>query len=149
MSLVSTERNADLSPDGRWIAYESDESGEREILVRPFPDVDDGRWQVSSDGGVWPLWNPANPQELFYLSPQGMMAVALDTEPTLTWEQPQLLFDAAEYGVPFIVGSNRRIDISPDGTRFLMFKVSSSADAPDPILVQNWTDELQRLVPTP
>ena len=67
-----TERNASLSPDGLWIAYQSNESGQFEIYVRPFPDVDAGRWQVSSDGGWWPLWAPDG-RELFYVGPQAMI----------------------------------------------------------------------------
>ena len=77
------ERNAALSPDGRWLAYNSDESGQHQVYVRPFPDVDSGRWQVSTDGGEWPVWNPAG-SELFYRGPTGVMALAFETEPTFT-----------------------------------------------------------------
>jgi len=80
METEFTERNAALSPDGRWIAYESDESGQYEVYVRPFPDVNGGRWQVSSGGGAWPLWSPDG-QELFYAGSEGMMAVPIETEP--------------------------------------------------------------------
>ena len=58
-TLLATEFvevNADLSPDGRWMAYESDQSGQREIYVRPFPNVEDGQWQISTSGGARPLW---------------------------------------------------------------------------------------------
>ena len=53
------ERNAALSPDGRWLAYNSNETGQYEVYVQPFPDVDRGKWQVSTDGGEWPVWKPA------------------------------------------------------------------------------------------
>ena len=69
--LVQTpffERNGEVSPDGRWLAYESNESGQFEVFVRPFPDVNKGRWQVSTGGGTQPLW-ARNGQELFYLAP--------------------------------------------------------------------------------
>jgi serine/threonine-protein kinase len=79
--LVQTpfmERNGDISPDGRWLAYESNESGQFEIYVRPFPNVNDGRWQVSTGGGTTPVWNRSG-RELFYLTPggQALMAAAI------------------------------------------------------------------------
>jgi serine/threonine-protein kinase len=64
------ELNAEVSPDGRWLAFESDESGQREVHVRPFTDVSGGRWQVSTGGGSRPLW-ARNGEELFYLNPSG------------------------------------------------------------------------------
>ena len=97
---------------------------------------------------MWPRWNPDGGHELFYVGPPGIMTVAVDTETTFRWDPPELLFDPAGYGVPATVGDNRRIDISLDGKRFLMFKVDTPA-VPNPTLVQNWFDELQRLVPSP
>ena len=69
--LVKTplaERNGEISPDGRWLAYEANDSGQFEIYVRPFPDVNSGHWQVSTGGVTRPLW-ARNGQELFYLAP--------------------------------------------------------------------------------
>lgn len=133
------EKNADLSPDGKWIAYGSDRTGRFEVWVQPFPVVADEGRQVSFDGGRWPLWNPADGHELFYATPEGMMAVAVETEPTFQRGQTVRLFSTAEYGPP---SGNRRIDISPDGTRFLMFKAAPATEAPRPILVQNFFAEL-------
>jgi hypothetical protein len=82
--LVQTmfaERNAELAPDGRWLAYESNESGREEIYVRQFPDVSGGRWQVSTGGGRLPLWS-RNGRELFYVSPDGaLMGVRVEAGP--------------------------------------------------------------------
>ena len=64
------ERNGEVSPDGRWLSYESNESGQFRIYVRPFPAVDQGRWQVSTDGGRQPLW-ARNGRELIYMTPTG------------------------------------------------------------------------------
>ena len=107
------------------------------------------RWNVSTDEGRWPLWNPDGGQELFYVSPQGVMAVAVDTEPTFSSATPQLLFDATAYVSPFTGGpGNVHIDVSPDGQRFLMLKdEGDSAEATELILLQNWHQELKRLVP--
>jgi len=143
------ERNAALSPDGRWMAYQSNESGQFEVYVRPFPDVNGGRWQVSSSGGSWPLWNP-NGREFFYAGSEGMMAVPIETEPTFTQGPADLLFGLG----PYLTGQpNRRIDIPPEGDRFLMLKTGGGSDetaeTTSIIVVQNWFEELKRLVPTP
>ena len=139
------ESGAVLSPDGRWLAYLSDETGELQVYVRPFPDVDSGRWRISTDGGQWPVWSPGG-NELFYRGPTGVMVLAFETEPTFTpgalTQLFQWQFDSA--------GGNRRMAVAPDGQRFLLFvDATSSADTTPPqiIVVQNWFSELERLVP--
>jgi len=145
------ELNAALSPDGRWMAYESNESGQFEVYVRPFPDVTGGRWQVSSGGGGWPLWSPVG-EQLFYVGSEGMMAVPVETEPTFTQGTVDLLFDLSPYWSPSGGATNRRIDISPEGDRFLMLKAGGGSDETTEtrsiIIVLNWFEELERLVPT-
>jgi len=141
------EMNAEISPDGHWLAYQSNASGQNEIYVRPFPNVDEGRWQISRDGGIMPLWSPHG-RELFYLtSSRQLMAVTVRSEPSFTFGNPMILFE----GAPVFLGPvGRTYDVSPDGKRFLMFKVGGPADKADPtqlILVLNWFDELKRLVP--
>jgi len=83
-----------FSPDGRWLAYVSDESGRYEIYVRPFPKVEEGKWQISTDGGTELRW-AANGRELFYRNESGgqMMAVNITTEPTFGAGTPRLLFE--------------------------------------------------------
>ncbi len=152
--LLETEfrkANAALSPDGRWMAYQSDESGQYEVYVRPFPDVNGGRWQVSSGGGDWPLWSPDG-RELFYVGSENMMAVPIETEPTFTQGTVDLLFDLGPYSTPPVARTNRRIDISPEGDRFLMLKEGGGSDetaeTTSIIVVLNWFEELKKLVPT-
>ena len=84
----------EVSPDGRWLAYEANDSGRFEIYVRPFPDVTGGRWQVSTGGGTRPLW-ARNGQELFYLAPAGaLMRVGVERGPSWAATAPtQLLKD--------------------------------------------------------
>ena len=143
------ERNAALSPDGRWIAYQSDESGQYEIYVRPFPDVDAGRWPVSSNGGIMPVWNPAEP-ELLFLGSEGLISVAFETEPTFTPGGMTTLFDLTAYQT---AGGNRRIAVAPNGERFLLLKnandqTGTDDDAsPQITVVLNWTQELLERVP--
>ena len=137
------ESKAMISPDGHWIAYESNESG-RQIYVRPFPNVEDGKWQISGDGGQEPVWHPKG-QELFYRNGETMMVVGIKTEPTFTAGSPVVLF-TGRYAIPF-TGVN--YDISPDGQRFLMMKEADEEEGQGQInVVLNWFEELKRLVPT-
>jgi serine/threonine-protein kinase len=147
------ERNAELSPNGRWMAYESDESGGWQIYVRPFPQVDDDLVTVSNDGGITPLWS-RDGRELFYLrpgTPVQLMAVSVDTggaTGAFAVGARTALFDFPYY----IGGGGRNYDVAPDGQRFLV--IGNAADTigdevrPEITVVLNWTSELQRLVPT-
>ncbi len=145
------ERNAALSPDGRWLAYQSIESGQIEIYVRPFPDVDGGRWEVSSSGGITPVWNPAGP-ELFFRGSDSLMALAFETEPTFTPGTVTALFDMTPY---YTLQVNRRIAVDPDGQRFLLLKNvtdqtgTDEATRPEITVVLNWFEELTERVPVP
>jgi serine/threonine-protein kinase len=92
-----TERNGEISPDGRWLAYQSDESGEFEIYVRPLPDADRGRWQISTGGGTQPLW-ARSAGELFYLAPgRAVMRVPVEGGSTFRAGNPTKLFEG-RYG---------------------------------------------------
>jgi WD40 repeat protein len=139
------ESGPQISSDGKWLAYESNESGRYEIYLRPFPDVESGgRWQVSTSGGDFPLWSP-NGKELFYRGPEAIMAVSVETRPAFKLGTPKSLFPNKYVG---------QFDISPDGKRFLMLKPSAAADekstAKTPrkiVVVLNWLEELKRRVP--
>jgi eukaryotic-like serine/threonine-protein kinase len=141
------ERNPHLSPDGRWMVYESDESGQNEIYVRPFPAVDAGRWQVSAGGGVQPVW-ARNGRELFYRNAAAFMAVPIQTTPAFAAGKPTMLFQGQYLAGP----GGRTYDVSPDGRRFLMVKTgggqSGNAIPFRFVIVENWIEELKRLVPT-
>ena len=143
------ERNASLSPDGRWIAYESTDSGVVEVYVRPFPDVDAGRWEVWSGFAKWPVWNPAG-KELFFRTSQHMVALAYDDDPTFTQGTVTQLFEVT----PYTLEPNRRVAVSPDGEQFLLLKGvtdrtnTGDSGLPQITVVLNWLEELKRLVPT-
>jgi serine/threonine-protein kinase len=154
-SLLQTpfdEQEGTISPDGRWIAYESDSSGRNEIYVRPFPAIASGQSQVSTAGGRRPLW-ARDGQELFYLASSSgptstLMRVPVEARNTV-WSAgtPVVLFQ----GRYFTGSQGRTYDVSPDGRRFLMIKEAGAdqGDArPQIIVVQNWFEELKRLVPT-
>jgi serine/threonine-protein kinase len=141
------EFDPQISPDGRWLAYTSDESGQSEIYLRPFPDVDSDKTQVSVGGGSLPLWSPDG-KELFYISISDQaMAVSVETEQIFRLEKPQNLFDSEPYGGVW--------DIHPDGKRFLMIKEdeateddSTQGEPRQIIIVLNWFEELKDRVPT-
>jgi hypothetical protein len=134
-----------FSPDGRWLAYISDESGRYEVYVQPYPGPG-GKWQVSTDGGAEPVWNP-NGRELFYRNGDKMMAVEIVTQPSFAAGKPRMLFERP-YQPPPATFPN--YDVSPDGQRFLMLKPSeetSSASLTQMVVVQNWFEELKQKVP--
>ena len=136
-----------ISPDGRWIAYESDETGRFEVYVRPFPNVEERKWPISSDGGREPVWGPQG-RELFYRNGQAMMVVRTVTEPTFMPGSPEVLFTGTYYFRA--VDNSSDYDISPDGQRFLMMKrVERTAEesAPRLLAVQNWFEKLKERVP--
>jgi serine/threonine-protein kinase len=150
--LVQTafsELNGAISPDGRWLAYQANNSGQYEVYVRPYPDVSGGLRQVSTGGGTRPLWARTG-QELFYLSSGGaLMRVGVERGPTWAAGTPTKLLNEGYFTVP---GGNpgRTYDISPDGKRFLIVKAgggSGQAAVPQIVVVQNWLEELKRLVP--
>ncbi len=140
-----SERNAAISPDGRWLAYESNASGAYEVYVQPFPDVEAGRWQASTGGGSKAVWSPDG-GEIFYISnDRKMMAVPVTTEPTFTPGVPRPLFDASAFSFQF---AGRNYDIAPDGRRFVMIKPPppSEADADrQVVMVLNWFEELKKI----
>jgi len=135
----------EFSPDGRWIAYVSDESGRYEVYVRPFPGPG-SKYQVSSQGGAQPLW-ARNGKQLFYRWQDQVWAVDVRTDGGFSTGKPRLLFERPGYspGNP-----TRSYDLSQDGQRFLMVKQEQRTPAPvtEMTLVQNWFEELKRLVPT-
>ncbi|MBM3819499.1 MAG: serine/threonine-protein kinase [Acidimicrobiia bacterium] len=143
------ETNGEISPDGRWLAYESLESGRQEVYVRPFPAVESGRWQVSSDGGSRPVWG-RNGRELFYWVDDGtVMAADLQAGPTFVAGTPRRVI-SGRYVAPL---NGRPFDVTRDGRRFLMIKTpdttSDTAERPRVVVVQGWFEELKRRVPVP
>jgi Tol biopolymer transport system component len=133
-----------FSPDGRWLAYISNESGRWEIYVQSYPGPG-GKWQISTEGGTEPVWN-RNGRELFYRSGGKMMAVDIVSQPGFSGGKPRVLFEGRYTPAP---GTTPNYDVSPDGQRFLMIKPSEASEAaPTQIqVVLNWFEELKRRVP--
>jgi Tol biopolymer transport system component len=144
LQTASNEYGPMFSPDGRWLAYVSDDTGRPEVYVRPYPGPG-AKWQISTEGGVEPVWAP-NGRELFYRNGDKMMAAAVETKPMFAAGKPKLLFEG-HYAAGFRP-IYQDYDVSPDGQRFLMVKASEQEQASTQInVVLNWSDELHRLAP--
>ena len=147
------ESLAAISPNGRWIAYQANETGREEIYVRPFPDVGGGKWQISTEGGFEPYWR-GDGKELFYrrgTNPVTIMAVPVKTDSHFQAEIPVTLFSG-----DYLTFTYTRLSygVTADGQRFYMLK-RSMEESSDNILsqltslvvVENWFEELKRLAP--
>ena len=133
-----------FSPDARWLAYVSNESGRFEVYVQPYPGPG-GKWQISTEGGMEPVCNP-NGRELFFRNGDKMMAVDIATQPSFVAGKPKVLFAGPYLPTPL---TTPNYDVSPDGQRFLMLKSSEQGQAtPMQInVVLNWFEELKQKVP--
>jgi serine/threonine protein kinase/Tol biopolymer transport system component len=135
------EGGATLSPDGRWIAYASDESGRSEVFVQPYPGPG-GKWQVSTEGGVEPTWARSS-RELFYRNGDKMWVAEVKTQPSFSASQPRVLFQGRYDTSPWYAN----YDVTPDGQRFLMVQPAEPTSQSQLNIVLNWFEELKRLVP--
>jgi serine/threonine-protein kinase len=134
----SQKLEAAFSPDGHWVAYRSNETGNREIYVAPYPGPG-GKFLISTEGGVTPTWS-RDGRELFYRNGDKMMTVDVQTSPAFRAGTPKMLFQG-NYGSSY--------DVAPDGKRFLMIKPPVAVLTPtDQVtVVLNWFEELRRRVP--
>ena len=150
--MIATEANEAapaISPDGQWIAYTSDETGQPLVYVERFPQLG-GKETISRVSSRHPTWSPDG-RELFYVTDAGrrLMVVPVEPGPTLQVGEATLLFEGEYFSLPVA----RSYDVSPNGERFLMIKPPDAATTgtavPEAILVKNWFEELTRLVPVP
>ena len=145
VSSSAAEYAANISPDGRYFAYQSAESGGRfAVYVRPYPDASSGRWQISTEGGTAPVWARTG-RQLFYLDDSNtLMAVPVETSgPRFTVGKPAKVFET-KYS-----GNFYSYDVTPDGQRFLMMKDAPAGGRDEPrqiVVVLNWFEELRRRV---
>ncbi|MFY9551101.1 MAG: hypothetical protein WAU32_08130, partial [Thermoanaerobaculia bacterium] len=138
-----SEEHPEVSPDGRWTAFDSSESGQREVYVQPLPEGP--KRQVSIGGGQMPVWN-RNGSELFYAARGGMlMSVAMHLGAgRLEIAEPQPLF-FLRLGVSGEIMFHRHpYDVSPDGQRFLVIRRAADTEADGAVVVTNWTAVLGR-----
>jgi serine/threonine-protein kinase len=134
-----------VSPDGRWLAYSSNESGRREIYVRPFPVSGPARYQVSTSGGITPVWG-AGGRELFFIDgSKDMVSVPVAQGPGFQSGAPRVLFSTVDY---FIQPYQPQFDLSPDQQRFIMIRPETQ-DQLGVVVVTGFLDDLKRRMATP
>jgi serine/threonine-protein kinase len=147
-ALVATaaeELSPAVSYDGKWLAYSSNESGQREIYVRPFPETGAAKYQISGKGGISPAWH-RNSRELFYLDSEGnMVSVPITPGASFQSGQSTVLFPAARYGSNAF---HRQYDVMPDGQHFVMIR-GDSDDQVHVVVVFNFLAELKRKMAMP
>jgi hypothetical protein len=134
------EKQAQFSPNGRFVAYASDESGKFEIYVQPFPDPAGGKWPISSGGGVEPRWSTQG-DELFYFSGKKLMAVAVKTAPAFSAGVPHELFEAPIE--PGYTNDGHRWVVAPDGTFVMQTFPPEISTSPITVIV-NWPELLKK-----
>ncbi|MBL7995199.1 PD40 domain-containing protein, partial [bacterium] len=127
-----------LSPDQKWLAYVSNESGSYQVYVQSFPERK-GKWQISTQGGLEPRWSPDG-RTLYYHQNTRMMAVAISTNPAFSAGQPQLLFE----GMPFLpTDSGVTYDVTPDGQYFISTRANKNDNFQQITVVLNWFTDLK------
>ncbi|HEX8028541.1 MAG TPA: hypothetical protein VF491_08770, partial [Vicinamibacterales bacterium] len=154
MSTPASEAGAEISPDGRWLAYHSNESGEPQVYVRPFPNVQDGRFQISTTGGTRAAW-ARNGRELFYLDKDGLLTVvAIQPAPPGNFSAgaPTKILNTRYYlGASSLGLDLRAYDVAPDGQRFLMIKDDAERNEPaqlrSMVVVLDFLQELKARLP--
>ena len=135
------ELSATFSPDGRWLAFQSNETGESQIYVQPFPAAG-GPFMVSKDGGVQPMWR-RDGKELFFLSPDAtMMAASVDTAGQFQASIPTPLFSASTITNPALSG--RHYAVTKDGRRFLVNVIQETSRTIPLMVVVNWPAAVQK-----
>jgi len=148
LATPSNETAPMFSPDSRWLAYVSNESGRYDVYVRPYPGPGE-KWQISSEGGRQPAWAHSG-RELFYRTGDKMMVVDVTTGPSFSAGKPRMLFEGLythAAGPEEVLFSN--YDVSPDDQRFLMIEPSQQErNATQINVVLNWFEELKQKVPT-
>jgi hypothetical protein len=143
LATISDEHSPTISPDGRFIAYVSDETGQAEVYVQPFPGPG-AKKLISNQGGREPKWS-TDGNELFFRQENQMMVVAVSTEPAFTAGKPRQLFEGS---YARLIAGGHSYDVTPDGQRFLMIQREDDRSPPQLCVVVNWFEELKRLVPT-
>jgi serine/threonine-protein kinase len=138
-----TENMPAFSPDGRWIAYVSNDSGHSQVFVRAYPSSST-RWQVSREGGDEPVWNP-NSRELFFRHGDDMMAVEVGPQSSFTAGTPYRLFTG--HFTPGLDRANYDA-MPPDGQHFVIVKPTDVVLPPRVNITLNWIEELKQRVPT-
>ena len=147
IASARAEYSPAVSPDGKWLAYVSNETGRFEVYVTPFATPGSAKWAVSPNGGSTPRWSPRG-DELFYLDlHSSLVAAAVNTAPSFAITNTRVLFSVADFNHTSM--SRRNYDVSPDGQRFLMVQRADGAKRGEVVVVENWVVEIRRKMRQP
>ncbi len=140
LATDAREENVQLSPDGRWLSYESNESGRGEVYVKPFPSGS-GKWQVSVNGGDWQRWSPES-DRLFFVNENKLHQVDVETGSGLRLSTPKQVIDGSEHRLLL----DRGYAVAPGGERIIAVREveKEGGEEPSPsgiLVVQNWLSE--------
>jgi Tol biopolymer transport system component len=131
-----------VSPDGKWLAYVSNESGRFEVYVTPFANPGTAKWAISRTGGSAPRWSHQS-DELFFLDARtALVAARLTTTPSFGVVSTRVLFDASDFIYPSV--SRRNYDVAADDQRFLMVQRAPGGKRGQVVVVEHWTEEIRR-----
>ncbi len=145
LTTDASERMPVLSPDGQWLAYMSNMSGNNEVYVRPFPNVDEWMQQLSTAGGEAPQWSPKG-DELFYRNGANeLVVVTIDraSGSIFQWTDQNTLFSVDQF---VTAGNRHQYDVASDAQRFVFLQFASDASPTEVIIVENWFEELKERV---
>ena len=143
VSVIATNGwSPSLSPDGQWVAYTSNDGGRYEIYVRPTSGAA-GKWLISADGGVEPLWSPSG-SEIFYRTGEKMVAVDVATQAGFQHGKPRALFEG-RFRLDDQKDPVRSYDVTPDGQRFLMIRDEKEPVTSQLNVVVNWFNDLEHV----
>jgi serine/threonine-protein kinase len=136
----ASEFHPSLSPNGRWLAYASNESGAFEVYVRPFPETAAAKWQVSTAGGSDPVWSSTG-RELLYLNGKGeMVSAEISAAATFSVGKQRVLFSATQFSR---IGPVPSFSLSPDDKRFLMVREGEATQQSELVVAENWMEGLR------
>ncbi len=141
MSTRYNEVNGEVSPDGKWLLYSSNETEDLVVYLKSYPDLK-GKWQVSNGNGLDPIWSPKG-NEIYYINPQNkLVSVSIITKPSLIIGNPKVLFDVSSISLQDALGD--AYDISPDGKRFIFVIRNTQHEVHNGInIIMNWKKELK------
>jgi len=146
----STQGQPGFSPDGQWLAYESDESGTRYIYVVAYPKTDARKYQISKEPSDFPQWSPDGKELFYYQSVNNkLVSVAIQTRPTFSFGEPVAI--PIDMSVQGQTQQYRRYDVMPDGKRFLVLTTNAplgTRSSPQVRVILNWIEELKQRVPS-
>ena len=129
-----------VSPDGQWLAFASNESGQFQVYVVPYSNPSSARWAISTRGGYGPRWSHRG-DELFYIDLRSnMVSARVTTSPAFAVENSRVLFNAADFILP---QTRRNYDVARDDQRFLMVQRADGAKSGTMIVVEHWGDEIR------